>query len=291
MPALRRARRRLRLFAQGLATLSGLARRGYFIPCRHAGGGPARACYPAVERVLAAETPQFDALLDALEGYAGALEAIGREAPPQPRWAQGWFPRLDAAIAYTLVRERRPKRIVEVGSGHSTRFLARAAADAGLDVAITAIDPAPRADLARLPVRAVRTDVRAVDPAIFAGLQAGDMLIIDSSHVAMPGSDVDLLFTLVLPDLPAGVLVHVHDVFLPEDYPADWRWRGYNEQLLAAALLTGGLWRPLFASRYVATRMPGRLETGVLARLPLWSGVPETSLWIVRRPIGGLTKA
>ncbi|NBC33375.1 MAG: class I SAM-dependent methyltransferase [Alphaproteobacteria bacterium] len=268
-----------------------MARRGYFIPCRHAGAGPARSFYPEAERVLAAAAPQFEAVLDAVEDHAEALLQIGGDPPPQPRWTQGWFPRLDAAVAYTLVRRHRPRRIVEVGSGHSTRFLARAAGDGGLDVAITAIDPQPRADLARLPVRAVPADVRAVDPAIFAALQAGDMLVIDSSHVAMPGSDVDLLFNTVLPALPAGVLVHVHDVFLPEDYPADWRWRGYNEQLLAAALLTGGLWRPLFASRYVAMRMTGRLESGVCARLPLWPGVPETSLWLVRDAHGGLTKA
>jgi hypothetical protein len=235
-----------------------------------------------VERLFSAVAADFEAMLTAVEDYAPALMAIGGEPPPQPRWTQGWFPRLDAALAYALVRARRPRRIVEVGSGHSTRFIARAAADAGLEVAITAIDPQPRADIARLPVRALRTDVRAAGTAPFAALEPGDLLIIDSSHVAMPGSDVDLLFNTVLPALPAGVLVHVHDIFLPDDYPPDWGWRGYNEQLLAATLLTGGAWRPLFASHYVATRMAARLGGGPLARLPLWPGVPETSLWMVR---------
>ena len=61
--------------------------------------------------------------------------------------------------------------------------------------------------------------------------------------------------TRVLPTLPAGVLVHIHDIFLPDDYPAEWEWRGYNEQLAAAALLHGGGYRPIWASHYVATRM------------------------------------
>ena len=55
----------------------------------------------------------------------------------------------------------------------------------------------------------------------------------------MPGTDVDFLLNRILPALPAGVLVHVHDVFLPDDYPADWEWRGYNEQLGVAALIQG----------------------------------------------------
>src|SRR5262245_31183128 len=87
----------------------------------------------------------MDWLLSLIEGHARELEAIGPDAPPAPRWNQDWFPRLDAAAAYAMVRALRPKRIVEVGSGHSTRFLARAVADGGLDTRITAIDPEPRA--------------------------------------------------------------------------------------------------------------------------------------------------
>ena len=71
-------------------------------------------------------------------------------------------------------------------------------------------------------------------------LAPGDVLSIDSSHILMPGTDVDILLNRVLPALPAGVLVHIHDVFLPDDYPPAWSWRGYNEQLGVAALVQGG---------------------------------------------------
>ena len=253
---------------------------------------------PQRETVLAASIPDFECVLSAIDRYGPALEAIGKDPPPQPRWSQGWFPRLDAAAAYALIREHRPRRIVEVGSGHSTRFLARAVADGGLDTAILAIDPQPRADIAKLRVTTLRADVRSVESTVFDRLGPGDMLFIDSSHIAMPGTDVDHLVSTVLPALPDGVLVHVHDVFLPDDYPADWRWRGYNEQLLVAALLASGVWRPVFASHFTATRLAPRLASGVIGRLPLWPGVPETSLWLIRKSeparIGGkaaLTKA
>ena len=64
--------------------------------------------------------------------------------------------------------------------------------------------------------------------------------MIDSSHTLVPGSDVDLLLNRVLPALSAGAVVHVHDIFLPDNYPDDWAWRGYNEQLGVAPLLFGG---------------------------------------------------
>ena len=75
--------------------------------------------------------------------YTDELRQIGPDTPPQPRWNQTWFPPLDAAIAYAMVRQHAPKYIIEVGSGHSTRFLARAVSDGLLDTSIVAIPPAP----------------------------------------------------------------------------------------------------------------------------------------------------
>src|SRR5687768_18416406 len=107
--------------------------------------------------------PRMASLLDLIEQYAPALESIGSASPPSPRWDQDWFPRLDAAAAYAMVRSLRPRRIVEVGSGHSTRFLARALADGGLDTKITAIDPRPRARITGLPVEWLQTHVETLD--------------------------------------------------------------------------------------------------------------------------------
>ena len=218
-------------------------------------------------------------MLRLIEQYAAALEAIGAEPPPAPRWNQDWFPRLDAAAAYALVRSTRPKRIVEVGSGHSTRFLARAVADEGLDTHIVAIDPRPRASLAGLNVEWIATPVQRV--AAFPALAPGDMLFIDSSHQLKPGSDVDFLLNAVLPLLPAGVRVHFHDIFLPDDYPAHWNWRRYNEQAAVAGLLERNVFKVDFASHATVSRQPESLG-GVLARLPLVPGAIESSLWLTK---------
>jgi len=169
-----------------------------------------------------------------------------------------------------------------VSSGHSTRFLAEAIADGGLASELTAIDPAPRADIAETGARMIATPVPSCGTAPFAGLAAGDLLFIDSSHVLMPGSDVDFLLNQILPGLPAGVLLHVHDIFLPDGYPAEWAWRGYNEQLAIAPLLTGNTWRLLFASRYAATRLAVEVAASAVAALPSVRGAYDSSLWLER---------
>ena len=286
-----RARRRRLWF--GLLTVLGLAERGYFIPHRYAAKrGGTRPPYPEIETLFARQEPAFRAMLALLDRYAEDLLRIGEEPAPQPRWTQDWFPRLDAAAAYALVRAHAPRRILEIGAGHSTRFYARAVADGGLDTRIVAVDPAPRAGLSGLGADLVRTTLQELltakaeggdgDP--FAALRPGDVLSIDSSHILMPGSDVDLLFGRVLPRLPPGVLVQIHDIFLPDDYPAAWDWRGYNEQLGVLPLLLGGRFEVLFSSRYAVTRMARALGKSVVARLPLGpdgaAGSFESSLWL-----------
>ena len=268
----------------------GLAPRGFFIPYRYAATIPNNKgeAYPLIAAHLAACEPSFRALLDRIEEDAPALRAIGQDADEDgpanaPRWGQSWFPRLDAAAAYSLVRQGAPRRIVEVGSGHSTRFLVRAVADAGLATDITAIDPAPRAGLDGLPVTLLRCTLQQAPLTAFSELAAGDMLLVDSSHILMPGSDLDMILSGILPRLPSGVLVQFHDIFLPDSYPARWDWRGYNEQQAIAPLVLGGDWEVVFASRYLATRRADWIANSVLADFPLPDGVYESALWLRKR--------
>lgn len=273
-----------RLFWMALKTVLGIRPQGFFIPYRYADSVPPlqdRVPFEGLRAILQACEPQFGEVLEQLQSYADDLAAIGDEKPPQPRWRQDWFPRLDAQVAYTLVRTQKPKRIVEVGSGHSTRFLARAAHDGNLDIAITAIDPAPRADIGQLGVTIVQNTVQSAGLAPFAQLQAGDVLSIDSSHILMPGSDVDFVFNAVLPSLPSGVMVHIHDIFLPDSYPASWEWRGYNEQLAVATLLQGQGYDVLWSSQYVLTRMKDDVDKApIIAQTHLPDGAFESSLWL-----------
>ena len=271
-------RGRWRRFALGLPTVLGLKPRGWFIPHRYAPLLPppgAQPPYPAIERLFEEHADQFAAVLDAVDARAEALESC------TAMFEQSWFPSLDAAVAYALVRERKPRHIIEVGSGHSTRVLSRAVGGVG---EILAIDPAPRADIADLPgVRVKSSTLQAAPAKVFDGLMKDDVLFIDSSHILMPGSDVDILLNRVLPGLPSGALVHIHDIFLPFDYPAIWGWRAYNEQQGVVPLLTGGAFKPLFSSVWAERRMADRLAASVIARLPRPPDAMPASLWLEKR--------
>jgi hypothetical protein len=274
-PSLRGRWRRLKL---GLPTVLGLKPRGWFIPHRYAPMLPppgTQPPYPAIERLFEAHSAIFSSVLDTVDANAASLEAL------KSLFDQSWFPSLDAAVAYALVRERKPQHVVEVGSGHSTRVLSRALGGVG---EIIAIDPAPRADIIDLPgVRVVPSTLQAAPLSLFDGLKAGDALFIDSSHILMPGSDVDILLNRVLPALPAGVLVHIHDIFLPFDYPAIWGWRAYNEQQGIVPLLTTGAYKPLFSSAWVERRQSDRLASSVVPRLPRPADALAASLWLEKR--------
>lgn len=136
---------------------------------------------------------------------------------------------LDAAINYCVVRSLDPARVVEIGSGRSTEILARAIVDAGLDGQVTCIDPAPRLDITGLPVTFEARTLRLEDVALARSLERDDILYIDSSHILHPGTDVDIQLNVMLPALASGVVVHVHDIFLPWGYPSEWRDRHWNE--------------------------------------------------------------
>ena len=247
-------------------------------------GHGSRLAYPALEPLFAAALPSCAALLATAGTYAADIARIAGGSPglvgERPaRFAQEWFPRLDAVVAYTLVRESRPARILEIGCGHSSRFMAQAIADGDLPTAMTCVDPRPRAPLAGLPVRHAQRRFGEADVAAAAAFEPGDLLFVDSSHVVAPGNEVDRVLLDVLPRLPAGVLVHFHDIFLPYGYPAGWDGRLYNEQTAVGALLGGGGYDIVFASRYVATATD-LLAGTLVADLPLAPGIPEASLWL-----------
>lgn len=281
------ARARWRRLRMALATLAG-RRQGFFTPYRYAAQVSPPGPYPAIEASFRAAEGAFAEVLEAIDAHAVRLAAFDGP-PPEPRWAQSWFPRLDGAAAYALVRRHPPAQIIEVGSGHSTRMLARAAADAAADVTaeagqggrITCIDPAPRAALQGLAVDWIRRVLRPDDVALFEALHPGDIAFFDSSHILWPGSDVDMILNRILPVLAPGVLVHIHDVLLPDPYPEEWAWRGYTEQNGLAGWILGGAFQPVFASHYALTRMDADLRPGIAA-LPLPRGAIETSLWLRR---------
>ena len=274
--------RRLRF---GLSTLLGFGKRGFFIPYRYAGQVPARlerGAYDALEPVFADAAGTFAALLNSLAPYDGEFRSFGGE-PAGAALRAGLVPPASMQRRFTSSCARHSqRRIVEVGSGHSTRFMARAIRDGGLSTELVSIDPAPRAAIDGTGTTLIRSTVQRAGLAPFSPLASGDILFIDSSHILMPGTDVDFLFNRVLPGLTRGVLVHVHDIFLPDDYPPEWEWRGYNEQLGVAALLQGRGFRLLWSSHYATTRMKDAVEASVARDIPLMPGAHEASVWVVK---------
>ena len=269
--------RRLRM---GLATLLGGGAQGFFTPYRYAGAVERPGPYPALEAAFRAAEPSFRAVLDEIDGHGERL--VGFDGPPpEPRWGQSWFPRLDGAATYALVRRHAPGRIVEVGSGHSTRMLVRAAEDARVGTRITCIDPQPRAALRGLEVAWCERVLGEADLPLFEALEPGDIAFFDSSHILWPGTDVDMMLNRILPVLAPGVLVHIHDILLPDPYPSAWEWRGYTEQNGLAGWILGSGCEVVFSSHYALTRM-GAAARPAIARLPLPEGAFETSLWLRR---------
>lgn len=266
-----------RTLSFGLQTVLGLRKRGFFIPLRTAEAASTWADRPSealAARFRAAE-PAFRNHLAEIEALAGDWQKLDGP-PPEPRFDQSWFPRLDAAALYTAVRRFAPQRIVEVGSGHSTRFIVRAVRDGGLDTTVTAIDPQPRADIEGLPLDLRRATLQKTGLAPFAGLAAGDLVFVDSSHVLMPGTDVDIILNHVLPALPEGVLIGFHDIFLPAPYPSAWPFNVYNEQNAVGVLAARS--QIVFASAYVVAEMAEEMARTAIGRVPLMEGARESLL-------------
>ena len=154
-----------------------------------------------------------------------------------------YFNGFDAAVYYSLIRHLKPRRVVEVGSGYSTRIAHKALARNGPNGRLTCIEPHPEERLngRGLNVHLIQQRVEEIDVSFFSQLEANDILFIDSSHTVKFGSDVCYEFLEVLPALKPGMWVHVHDIFFPHDYPAEWilkRRLALNEQYLLEAFLS-----------------------------------------------------
>ncbi len=180
--------------------------------------------------------------LSKILSFAPQLQAIQKlsevKDPTQPGWNNQFLPGLDIMALYTIVAETKPRRYVEVGSGNSTKVAHKAVSDFGLSTKITSIDPYPRAEIDSLAHEIVRKPFEAVDTSWLAELEAGDILFIDNSHRMLPNSDATVFFLETLPALKPGVIVHIHDIYLPYDYPQFMCDRFYSEQYgLAIALL------------------------------------------------------
>jgi hypothetical protein len=230
------------------------------------------------------------AFLDATPSCAGPLASLPFDPPAGNSTTYYWnneqFSHADAALYYALIRRFRPRRIVEVGSGHSTKLAARAMRENG-GGRILCVDPHPPEWLRRLEgtVEVREQTAQETPDATFLELRENDILFIDGSHISKTGSDVNHLFLRILPRLPAGVLVQVHDICLPFEYQRKWSEEilcYWNEQYVLAGLLANSTKLEVLLGIYLFERID---QAALLPFLPAIPGVfpGGGSLWLRSR--------
>jgi predicted O-methyltransferase YrrM len=183
----------------------------------------------------------------------------------------GNFGTVDAEVAHCMVRYFLPRKIIEIGSGYSTYLLARACRlnqeVAGIETELSSVDPYPNEVVAQgfpglKDLRKIKAED--IEPGSFLQLQKSDILFIDSSHVVRTGGDVNYLFLEILPRLNPGVVIHIHDIFLPREYPKEWVTnfhRSWSEQYLLQAFLIGNPgYKVLWSSSYMHLHNPQELK-------------------------------
>ncbi len=214
-----------------------------------------------------------------------ALLSSPSEDPSRFYLGNGLFDGTDALVLYCMLRHLKPGRVIEVGSGFSTRLAAQAALANG-STELVCVDPFPDPALQEgIPglTTLIPSRVEELPLDLFLDLKENDVLFIDSSHVARIGGDVTFLFLEVLPRLQPGVVVQVHDIFLPFEYRRDWvvdALRFWDEQYVLQAFLTfNSAFRILLANSYLHARDSEALRN-TFPTSPWWGG---GSLWFQRR--------
>jgi hypothetical protein len=235
------------------------------------------------------DSVQLDLLRNRFPKFRDEYERFPTKTTGQPSrfyLHNGLFGGTDALVAYCMVRHFQPRLIIEIGGGFSSLVLGEAAAKNNSS-ALICIEPFPQEFLKRDFPRLhslIEKRVEDVELEFFSQLDSGDILFIDSSHTVKIGGDVNYLFLEVLPRLKPGVIVHVHDIFLPFDYRRDWvmdEFRFWTEQYLLQAFLTfNSEFEVLTANSYLSHYHKEDLKT-TFPNSPWWGG---GSFWMRRRP-------
>lgn len=148
----------------------------------------------------------------------------------KPSWNNDFLPGLDIIAIYTMIAKYKPKKYVEIGSGNSTKVAFKAKQETSLDTEIISIDPMPRAEIDHLADTVIRMPFEDCNYNLVEELNEGDILFIDNSHRILPNSDSMVFYMEILPRLKKGVIVHIHDIYIPYDYPQFMCDRFYSEQ-------------------------------------------------------------
>lgn len=202
----------------------------------------------------------------------------------------GFYEAGDAEYLYNMLRHFKPRKIVEIGSGYSTlmaqnAFKKNKSEDETYSYKHICIEPYEQPWLEKTGVEVIRKPVETIEKSFFEALDANDILFIDSTHVIRPQGDVLFEYLEILPILKPGVIVHIHDIFLPKDYLDQWVYdehRLWNEQYLLEAFLTfNNKFRILGAVNYLSHNYHQQFA----AKHPVYSRQPGRepgAFWMVK---------
>ncbi len=229
------------------------------------------------------------ALLRVMQSFVADIDfPLEAASELQYYYANDQFSCLDAEVLFCLLRHVKPKTVIEVGSGFSTLVISevnRRFLNGKLN--LWCIEPFPRHFLLNDQsgvIGVIAKPVQAISPLFFKSLGSGDVLFIDCSHVSKTGSDVNYLLFEVIPRLETGVYIHIHDIFLPDEYPRVWaidEGRNWNEQYLIRAFLQfNASFEVIWASHLMASRCTEQILNVFPRVARLGAG---GSLWLRKR--------
>lgn len=205
-----------------------------------------RATFPGIDLRVDAQLARLDEFATLAADFPWADNA---KPSLRYQYANRPYAHGDGLFTAAMLSQLRPRRLVEIGSGYSTMLALdvrdRLIASDPDVLHITSVDPYPQRlrELlgAERPERftIIEQTAQQLDVAVIDSLTAGDVLLIDSTHVAKAGSDVNHIFFELVPRVAPGVLVHVHDVFANFEYPREWVFqrRAWSEAYLLRAFL------------------------------------------------------
>jgi len=244
--------------------------------------GHGRPSHPQIKALLEAEIDNYRTLLNDFQRYRKYFSSVSMDATSvsAPFWNNDWFSSLDAAALMYFIISRQPKEYIEVGSGFSTKFARLAISSGSSQTTLTSIDPHPRSEIDEICTEIIRSPLEDLDVSLFDRLKKGDIAFFDGSHRIFTNSDTTAFFMDVLPRLKSGVLVHIHDIFWPDDYTPQWNKRLYSEQYVLGGMMLGGLSKlkvvlpnyfvsmdqrtaPLIANLGIPTRYAGTTNPGL----------------------------
>jgi hypothetical protein len=199
-----------------------------------------------------------------------------------PAIHNGQYATPDPEVYAGMIADHEPGTILEIGAGFSTLIARRTISELGLATRIEVVDPQPRTDVAGVAESVLRRRIEDVAVSELP-LEPGSFLFVDSSHVTRAGGDVPHLFNVVIPALPPGVVVHVHDIFTPYDYPSAYRARLYSEQYVLQALLAGAAerYRTLFGTHWMTRTHPDEMRAALGDGVAADEGLYGASFWFV----------